>query len=122
MPDRTTGRRADKAVVTGDMAGDAADGCALETAPRIGGGVRQTHGQRQSGAGSKKSILADLRHCRLNPRRLHSFPAVCGGKIFRDVRRLVVFLGERLGADLGKRRSRRNRFGIDRQADDRRLA
>jgi len=43
MPDHTTGRRADKSVVPGDMAGDAADGRAFEAALRVGGGAHQAN-------------------------------------------------------------------------------
>src|SRR4029077_8755937 len=40
------------------------------------------------------------------------------GKTAREEDSLSL-IGQRLGADLGKRRSRRDRFRIDRQADDR---
>jgi len=42
VPDRATGGRADKPVVTGDMPGDATDGRALEATLCIGGGTRKT--------------------------------------------------------------------------------
>ena len=50
MPDRATSGRADKAVVTGDMTGNAADGCAFKAALGIGRSAYQSDCKRQSGA------------------------------------------------------------------------
>jgi hypothetical protein len=53
MPDRATSGRADKAVVTGDMTGNAADGCAFKAALGIGRSAYQADCKRQSGAAQK---------------------------------------------------------------------
>jgi hypothetical protein len=53
MPDHATSGRADKAVVTGDMARDATDGRTFKTALRVGRSAHQSDCKRQSGAAEK---------------------------------------------------------------------
>lgn len=50
MTDRATGRRADKAVVTGDVAGNTTNRRALEASLSVGRSTRQSDCKRQSGA------------------------------------------------------------------------
>ncbi len=57
MSDRATGGRADKTVVTGDMAGDAADRCAFKATLCVGLGAHHCDCQRQGAFG--KEPLAD---------------------------------------------------------------
>jgi len=122
MPDRATGRRTNKAVMTGDMAGDATDGCALEAALRIGGGAHYSDCKRQSSATQKylhwqNSVTAvSIRGGGIRSRKCRR------QNIARRSPRLAVLFGERLGADLGKRSPGRDCLGIDNQANDGRLA
>jgi hypothetical protein len=65
VPDRATGGCANKAVVTGDMAGDTTDRRALEASLRVGRSAHQSDCKRQSGAAEKSlhrqnSIVAIL--------------------------------------------------------------
>jgi hypothetical protein len=77
---RSRNRRADKAVVTGDVAGDAAYGCALEAALCVGGGTDQSNCQRQSGAGQKSLHWQNSVTACFNPRQCHSFPTAASRK------------------------------------------
>jgi hypothetical protein len=50
MTDGATGRRADKSMMTGDMAGNTANCSAFETALGLSGSASQCDGKRQRGA------------------------------------------------------------------------
>src|SRR5262249_57506292 len=122
MPDRATGRRTNKAVMTGDMAGDATDGCALEAALRIGGGAHYSDCKRQGSATQKylhwqNSVTAvSIRGSGIRSRKWRR------QNIARRSPRLAVLFGERLGADLGKRSPRRDCLGIHNPPNHCRLA
>jgi hypothetical protein len=76
MPDRATGGRANKAVVTGDVAGDATDRRAFKTALGVGRDAHQSDCKRQSGATQKILHWQELHRCGLNPRQWQFVPGV----------------------------------------------